>query len=170
MGVSGQESRSSDQSAPPPLKIIPRAEREQLEAAREDKARIKLTIELAESHLARVETNTASQQFDAAAAEAGMYWALIDDAFKYMKSMERDDNRRRDNYKRLELALRAHGPRWSSIRRGTPSEYAVWIKETEDFARNGRTEALNSFYGHTVLREAPPPQKPLEAKDKLPNP
>jgi hypothetical protein len=26
----------------------------------------------------------------------------------------------------------------------------------EDFARDGRTEALNSFYGHTVVRD---PQK-----------
>jgi len=167
ISVSAQEPRSLEQ-APPPLKIIPRAERDQLETTRDDKARVKLTIELAEAHLAKVETNTSLQQYDAAAAEAGMYWALIDDAFKYLKSMDRDTNRRRDNYKRIELALRAHGPRWSSIRRGTPSEYAVWIKETEDFARNGRTEALNSFYGHTVLREMPPPQKPLDSKDKEP--
>jgi hypothetical protein len=48
------------------------------------------------------------------------------------------------------------------IRRNTPSEYAVWIKEIEDFARNGRTEALNSFYGNTVLRD--PPRQPTEAK------
>ena len=39
------------------------------------------------------------------------------------------------------------------MRRTTPLEFAVWIKQVEDFARDGRTEALNSFYGHTVVRE-----------------
>ena len=168
-GTATITAQDRDQTAPPPLKVIPHAEREQLDATKDDKARVKLTIELAEAHLARVESQTSLQQYDAAAAEAGMYWALMDDAFTYMKTIDRDNNRRRDNYKRIELALRAHGPRWSAIRRGTPSEYAVWIKQIEEFARNGRTEALNSFYGHTVLRETPPPpQKGLEAKDKEP--
>jgi hypothetical protein len=50
------------------------------------------------------------------------------------------------------------------MRRITPLEFAVWIKKVEDFARAGRTEALNSFYGHTVVRE---PQKE-KAEEKLP--
>jgi hypothetical protein len=49
------------------------------------------------------------------------------------------------------------------MRRTTPLEFAVWIKQVEDFARQGRTEALNSFYGHTVVRE---PQKPDKDNDK----
>ena len=46
------------------------------------------------------------------------------------------------------------------MRRATPLEYATRIKEVEDFARDGRTEALNAFYGHTVVRERPktPPE------------
>ena len=84
-----------------------------------------------------------------------MYWALIEDMFWFHEDKANATaTRRRDLYKRLELALRAHGPRFSTMRRSTPAEYAVWIKEIEDFARKGRTEALNSFYGHTVLREA----------------
>ncbi len=167
--VKAQEVKSLDQTAPPPAKVITREERSQLTQSKDEKARVKLTIELAETHLANVENHTSQQQYDGAAAEAGMYWALIEDVFAFMKTVERDNNRRRDLYKRLELTLRAHGPRWSSIRRGTPAEYAVWIKEIEEFARDGRTQALNSFYGTTVLREgsqkAPDPKeliKPLE--------
>lgn len=159
----GQDLRPHDQ-APPPLKIITRFERNQLNETRDEKARVKLTIELAENHLTNAENQTSVQQFDGAAAEAGMYWALIEDIFVFLKKIERDNNKRRDLYKRVELALRAHGPRFSSMRRVTPADYAVWIKEIEDFARKGRTEALNSFYGHTVLRE--PPQKTSEAKDR----
>jgi hypothetical protein len=158
-----QEPRPQEQTAPPPLKIITRSERSQLNEAKDEKARVKLTIELAETHLANLENQTSLQQYDGAAAEAGKYWALMEDVFSFMKTIERDNNRRRDLYKRLELTLRAHGPRLSIIRRGTPSEYAVWIKEIEDSARKGRTEALNAFYGNTVIREGP--QK-AEAKER----
>ncbi|HEV2828766.1 MAG TPA: hypothetical protein VGW76_14300 [Pyrinomonadaceae bacterium] len=163
--VSGQQSRLPQHTAPPPLKIITRAERAQLNEAKDEKARVKLTLELAETHLANVETQTTQQQYDAAAAEAGMYWALFEDVFGVLKRAERDNNKKRDLYKRLELALRAHGTRLSAVRRTTPAEYAVWIKELEDFARSSRTEALNSFYGHTVIREAP--RKP-DAKETKP--
>jgi len=161
--LSGQEPRARDQTAPPPLKIIARLERTQLSESKDEKARVKLSIELAETHLTNAENQTSQQQYDRAAAEAGMYWAIIEDVLNYMKTVERDNNRKRDLYKRLELSLRAHGPRLSIMRRSTPSEYAVWIKEIEEFARNGRTEALNSFYGHTVIRDGP--QKAADAKE-----
>lgn len=159
-----QEPRPHDQTAPPPLKTITRFERNQINETKDEKSRVKLTIELAETHLTNAENQTATQQFDGAAAEAGMYWALIEDVFVFLKKVERDNNKKRDLYKRVELALRAHGPRFLSIRRNTPADYAVGIKEIEEFARKGRTEALNSFYGQTVLRDAP--EKSSEAKDR----
>jgi hypothetical protein len=159
----GQEPRPLDQTAPPPLKIILRLERNQLNGSKDDKARVKLSIELAETHLTNAENQTSQQQFDHAAAEAGMYWAIIEDVLKFMKTVERDNNRKRDLYKRLELSLRAHVPRLSIMRRSTPADYAVWIREIEEFARKGRTEALNSFYGHTVIRDGP--QKASDAKE-----
>lgn len=158
-----QEAQSQDQTAPPPLKIITRRERAQLESAKDPKARVRTTIELAEAHLANAENQTLQREFDPAAAEAGMYWALMEDVFSFLKTIERDNNARRDLYKRLELSLRAHGPRLTTMRRETPSEYAVWIKEIENFARQGRTEALNSFYGHTVIRDSP--KKPTDEKE-----
>ncbi|HEY8188593.1 MAG TPA: hypothetical protein VIF64_21165 [Pyrinomonadaceae bacterium] len=160
--LGGQEPHVQVPTAPPPLKIITRADRAQINEAKDAKARLKTTIELAETHLMNAENNTAQHDYDNAAAEAGMYWALVEDAFSFMKTIDRDNNKRRDLYKRLELALRAHGPRLNSMRRSTPVEYAVWLKELEDFARRGRTEALNSFYGNTVLRDNP--EKPTEAK------
>jgi hypothetical protein len=164
--LKAQDSRSPQHTAPPPLKIITRAERAHLNEAKDEKARVKLTIELAETHLANVETQTTQQQYDAAAAEAGMYWALFEDVLRFMKRAERDNNKKRDLYKRLELALRAHGTRLNAVRRTTPSEYAVWIKELEDFARSSRTEALNSFYGHTVIRDGT--RKSSESKETKP--
>ncbi len=161
--VTGQDPRPRDETAPPPLKVITRQERAQLNEAKDPKARLKLTLALAETHLANAETQTAQTEFDNAAAEAGMYWALVEDLFVYLGTVKRDNNKTRDLYKRLELSLRAHGPKFAMMRRSTPAEYAVWIKEIEDFARKGRTQALNSFYGHTVIRDVP--AKPAEQKE-----
>jgi hypothetical protein len=137
-------------TAPPPFKMIVKEERAQIEATDDAKKRLKLTIDFADAHLTRAEQHTAREDYEAASAEVGMYHALIESALQFLSTFKRDSNKTRDLYKRLELALRADGPRLTAMRRVTPLEFAVWIKKVEDFARDGRTEALNSFYGQTV--------------------
>jgi hypothetical protein len=155
----GQEQQLT---APPPPKIIAKDEQQKIDAVKDTKDKLKLIIELAEIHLTSAEQLTAHPNFEAASTEVGTYFALIDFALKYLATFNQDKNKTRDLYKRMELALRAHGPRLTAMRRTTPLEYAVWIKEVEEFARDGRTEALNSFYGHTVVRENSP--KPSNEK------
>jgi hypothetical protein len=151
--IFAQDPQSPPLSAPPPLKIIPKSERTQIEAENDSKNRLKLTLQFAGVHLGLAEKYTAQATYEAASAEVGAYHALIENALTFLSTMKRDSNRTRDLYKKLELSLRADGPRLTSMRRVTPLEFAVWIKKAEDYARDGRTEALNSFYGHTVVRE-----------------
>ncbi len=157
-----QEVRLPEQTAPPPLKIVTRQDRMQIDEEKDSKARVRITLDLAEAHLANAESQTSHLNYDEAAAEAGKYSALIQDLFVFLGTLKQDSNKTRDLYKRVELTLRAQGPRLGIMRRTTPSAYAIWIKETEDFARQGRTEALNAFYGHTVVRDRPstPEQRP----------
>jgi hypothetical protein len=139
--------------APPPFKLIVSEERTQIEQSSDSGKRLKLTIQFAGAHLTNAEQHTARGNFEAASSEVGMYHALMESALDFLSTFKRDSNKTRDLYKRLELALRADGPRLTAMRRITPLEFAVWIKKVEDFARDGRTEALNSFYGHTVVRD-----------------
>ena len=141
-------------TAPPPIKIITKEERAQIAQTDDAKQRLRLTIQLAGARLTRAEQHTAQGNYDEASAEVGSYHALIENALEFLSTMKRDSNKTRDLYKRLELALRADGPRLTTMRRTTPLEYAVWIKKVEEFARESRTEALNSFYGHTVVRDS----------------
>ena len=151
-------------TAPPPFKMIVKEEREAIELqSRDSSKRLKLIIEFAGGHLMRAEQHTARENFEAASAEIGMYHALVESALAFLSTIKRDSNKTRDLYKRLELSLRADGPRLTAMRRITPLEYAVWIKKVEDFAREGRTEALNSFYGHTVVRDPEKKEKPKES-------
>ena len=149
--------------APPPFKMIVKEERAAIEQSKDSGRRLKLTIEYAGGHLMRAEQHTARENYEAASAEIGMYHALIESALEFLSTFKRDSNKTRDLYKRLELSLRADGPRLTAMRRVTPLEFAVWIKQVEDFARAGRTEALNSFYGHTVVRDPEKKEKPKES-------
>ena len=157
--VNAQDAQSSPQpsptplTAPPPFKMIVKEERAQIDQTQDSSKRLKLTITFAGAHLTAAEQHTARENFEAASVEVGMYHALIENALQFLSTFKRDSNKTRDLYKRLELALRGDGPRLTAMRRITPLEFAVWIKHVEDFARDGRTEALNSFYGHTVVRE-----------------
>ena len=140
-------------TAPPPFKMIVKEERARIEQTNDSSKRLKLIIEFARVHLTGAEQHTARADYEAASTEIGMYHALIESALDFLSTFKRDSNKTRDLYKRLEMALRGDGPRLTAMRRTTPLEFAVWIKKAEDFAREGRTEALNSFYGHTVVRE-----------------
>jgi hypothetical protein len=140
-------------TAPPPFKMIVKEERAALESTAKDPSkRLKITIEFADGHLTRAEQHTSRENYEAASTEVGMYHALVENALQFLSTFKRDSNKTRDLYKRLELALRADGPRLTAMRRTTPLEFAVWIKKVEDFALEGRTESLNSFYVHTFLR------------------
>lgn len=173
--VSSQQPQAQDVPAPPPVKVISSLEREELNAAKDPKARVKISITLAEAHLAKAEAQTAERSYDSALGEAARYWAIMENAFAYLRGLKSGNNKNRDLYKRLELALRAHGPRLTGLRRTTPSEYAIWLKEIEEHARNGRTEALNSFYGDNVVRdtrtpELQPVEKPIQQNLAAPTP
>ena len=165
-----QDTQYPQLPAPPPMKVIPKEERAQLQAETDTKDRLKLTIQFALAHLETAERQTAQSNFEQASAEVGIYHALIENVLNLLAALKRDSTRTRDAYKRLELSLRAHGPRLTAMRRITPIEFAVWIKKTEDFARDGRTEALNSFYGHTVVKDKSASEKADEKPTPTPGP
>ena len=160
--------------APPPIKVITKEERAQIDGAGDSKARVRTTLDLAALRLTRAEQLAKQTNYDDALAEVGSYEALIQDILDFLNGMKRDSNKTRDLCKRVELALRAHGPRLTTMRRETPLEFAVWIKKSEEFSRAARTEVLNTFYGHTVVRDSekstnkPPQEKPKETPTPTP--
>ena len=138
---------------PPPMRFVARDDRSQLTTAKDAKARVRLTIELAEARLTQMEGLTSHKKFEQASEVLGTYLGLIEDSMRFIGGMPREKNSTRDLYRRLDIALRAQIPRLAVMRRDTPSDYAIHLKAAEEFARNTRTEALESFYGNTVLRE-----------------
>ena len=140
---------------PPPMRFVARDDKSQLAGTKDAKARLRLTIELAEARLAHMETLTSQKKFEEACEALGTYLGLIEDAMLSMGAMPREKNSTRDLYRRLDIALRAQIPRLAVMRRDTPSDFAIHLKSAEEFARTTRTDALEIFYGHTVLRQEP---------------
>ncbi len=156
---------SSQLPAPPPMRFVTHDDRSQLTSAKDAKTRVRLTIDLAEGHLTEMEQLTSQKNFEKAQEVLGNYLGLIEDVMHYVGGMAQDKNGTRDLYRRLDIALRAQLPRIAVMRRDTPSEFSIHLKAAEEFVRNTRSEALDSFYGHTVLREEIRPVKKEDARN-----
>lgn len=139
--------------SPPPMRFVARDDRSQLNDTKDPKARVRLTIDLAETHLTHMEELTSHKRFEQASEVLGNYLGLIEDVMHFVGALPQDKNGTRDLYRRLDIALRAQIPRLAVMRRDTPAEYSLHLRAAEEFARNTRSQALESFYGHTVLRE-----------------
>jgi hypothetical protein len=142
--------------APPPMHLVSKSERSQLDEARDPKARLHETMTLAESHLTRAEKLTDDKKFDEALTELGDYLGVIGDLRDYCSKLDANKNSTRDLYRHFEWQVRTHIPRLAVIQRATPAAYAPNVKAAEEFIKDTRAEALDSFYGHSVLREPPP--------------
>jgi hypothetical protein len=140
------------------MHLVSKTERSQLNEAHDPKSRLHQTLTLAEDHLGRAEKLTEERKFDEALGELGGYLGLIGDLRDYIAALNHDKNSTRDLYRHFEWQVRTHIPRLAVIQRSTPASYVLNIKDAEEFIKDTRDEALDSFYGHSVLRE-PPPEK-----------
>lgn len=152
-------------AAPPPMRYLPAETRARLDAARDLKARTRLSMELAEARLLSAATHLDADRFDAATLELGVYQAIVRDAVDYVRKNSKSSGKTRDLFKRVEIALRSHVPRLETLRRSLPSQHAVHAQTTLDFVRDTRAEVLDAFFDNMVLPDrAAPKGKPREGE------
>lgn len=156
---------SPQMPAPPPMKFVSRDEHTQMDGAADTKTRTRLAIDLAAEHLHQAEQFTAQKKYESASEELGRYMGLINYTLRFLGRMNSDKGKTRDLYRFVDIALRAHLPRLAVMRRSTPAEYGINLKDAEDYVRNARSDALDSFYGNTVVKE---PEKQTEKATKDP--
>ena len=159
------------QPAPPPMKYVPDLERAQLAVADDPKERVRATLTLLEGRLASAERHTSAGSFDPAAADLGVYQALLDDVLRFLKPVGRSpdgakvDSKTRDLYKTIELTLKAHTARIEAMRRATPADYQANVRAAFLYARDKRSEALDAFFGAALVREPRGETKPVGGND-----
>src|ERR1043166_3003179 len=168
--VAAQHPRLPQLPAPPPMHLVRRVDRSELDGNRDPKARLRATMTLAEDHLKRAETLTDQKKYTEALSELGCSLGLLDDLRAFIATLSRDKGSTRDLYRHFEISVRPHIPRIAVMRRSTPAAYTLNLKEAEEYIKDARSEALDSFYGQTVLRERPAPEQSPTPEDQKDNP
>jgi hypothetical protein len=161
-----QTPQQRDEGGPPPLRYLPQDVRGRLEAERDPKARARLGMLIAEECLMKAEQFADQDQFVAATGQVGVYEAVVADTIGFLHKPGRANNKLRDIFKRVEITLRAHVTRLESIRRGLPSQHAVYLLDAIEFVRDHRDKALGAFYDENVIREPRRSEQPLPAGER----
>ncbi len=145
--------------APPPLKIISKNEILRLNEKSKIKDRTKLSLELMKDRLAAAEKLTATADFDGMFRELGVFHGIMDDAVAFLDKRESDSGKVLDNFKRLEIGLRAFGPRIAVIHRELPLKYEHYVRKLMAYLRDARTTATESLFDDTVVPQLRPGSK-----------
>jgi len=164
-GVAARAQTVEPADTAPPKKYVPAALKSQLAATKNLKDRVKLTLTLLEERLQAAVGHTSSERYSEAGNELGIYQALVDDVIHFLRFSGSDNNRTRDLFKRVEMALRSHVTRLETIRRVTPSEEAVHIRSCIEFVREARGRALDAFYDDDSVIRLPPARRRQEMND-----
>jgi len=142
--------------APPPLKIISKDERTQIDAKTDLKDRTKLVLQLMTMRLAAAESLQSDEDFDGVFRELGAFHGLMDNGLYYLQRRDTGSGKVLDNFKRIEIALRGFAPRIETIRRELPLSYEDYVRKLLIYVREARTKATEPLFADTVVPNRKP--------------
>ncbi|HTK27228.1 MAG TPA: hypothetical protein VL327_11770 [Pyrinomonadaceae bacterium] len=151
MAQTGQAQEPDSPDAPPPLKILPKDEKNKLSAETDPKSHASLALELSEGHLAKAEELGARNEFDSMFKELGAFNAVIDEALAFIAQNDTGNGKILSSSKKLELGLRSYAPRLETLRRDVPSSYEPYVRGLIKAVREARSKAIEPFFGTSVL-------------------
>ena len=137
--------------APPPLKLLSKEERVQLDSQSDVKKRTKLALELMEVRVRKSEELHKREEFGEMFKELGGFHAIMDNTLDFLNKGGGSTTKVLDNFKRLELGLRAFMPRLELIRRDLPLKYEFYLRNLVKYLRDARTKAVEPFFSDTVV-------------------
>lgn len=136
---------------PPPIKILSKDEKSQLNAETDVKRRTKLSLDLMEARLVKAETFGTAENYPAMYAELGGFHALMDNTVNFLSNSDRDSGKVLNNFKRVELNLRKYISRLELIRRELPVRYEPYVRKLTKYVREARSRAVEPLFDDTVV-------------------
>ncbi len=140
--------------APPPMRILPKDEKERLDKSKDVGSRTKLALNLMEGRLVEAEAQSGRQNYDDMFRELGHFHALMDNSLDYLNRNNTGKGKVLDNFKRLEIGLRKFIPRLEAVRRELPLRYEDYVRKLMIRIRDARTKATEPLFGDTVIRRS----------------
>ena len=151
-----QDDQPPKDLAPPPLKIISKDERNLLDAEKNSKKHLQLSLDLMDTRLKSAEELVTQNRFQESINELGSFQAHLENALNYLTRTDNGSSKADDNYKRLEINLRKTVSRLEIVRRELPFSYGYYVQKIQKFVREARAKAIEPLFGDTVLPERKP--------------
>lgn len=145
------QSSQTDDLAPPPMRLVSKGERSQLDASIDPKRRVELALMLMAGRMKRAETLKAGEDFENMFLELGGFHGLMDNTLDYLERENRRRGKVLNYFKKYEMGLRGFTPRLELIRRDLPTRYEPYIKTLLRYLRDARSKAIEPFYGDSVV-------------------
>ncbi len=145
---------SPTEIAPPPLKILPKGEKERLEAEKDVKERTKLALNLMSARLKTAEELDTQNKFAEMYDELGKFHALMDYTYGFIHRSGKGTAKTLNNFKRFEIGIRAYTPRIEVVRRNLPIKYEVYLRSLLKEMRDTRGKAVDAFFDDSVVPQA----------------
>lgn len=139
------------ETAPPPIKIVSKDERARLDAKTDIKDRTKLAVEMMQARVATAQKMAEMRNFEGMYIELGYFHGLMDDTLEFLNRRDNGSGKVLDNFKRLELALRALAPKIEVMRRELPIKYDPYVRRLMGYLRQARAKATDSLFDDTVV-------------------
>lgn len=154
--VRAQTDEPPKDAAPPPVRVMSKEERKEIETETSAKKRTELALNLMEIRLRKAEDAANQNQFQITLEELGGYQALLDNALNYLERHDDRSNKIDYNFKRLEIGLRRVVPRLEILRRAMPFNYGYYVVKLQKFVRETRARAMEPLFDDTVVPERKP--------------
>jgi len=149
--AAAQPEQRFPETAPPPLKILSKSEKSQLEAVTDIKERTKLAIELIEARLLKAEGFGQKEEYAQMFTELGGFHALVENTINFLNANNNNSGKVLNNFKRVELSLRKYITRLELIRRDLPIRYELYVRQLVKQIREARTKAVEPLFDDTVV-------------------
>jgi hypothetical protein len=145
---------TSQEIAPPPLKIMPKGEKEQLEAKTDIKERTKLALMLMDARLKKAEELDTQDKFHEMYDELGKFHAVMDYTYNFLYRNGNGSSKVLSNFKRFEIGIRAYVPRIEVVRRNLPIKYESYLRNLIKQIRDTREKTVDAFFDDSVVPQA----------------
>ena len=139
-------------AAPPPIKAVPKTEKDSLAAEASLKERTKISLDYMEGHVAEAEKLSNDHDPNGAFKQLGMFEALMDDSVTYLVKKDTSSNKTLDALRKLEIGLRSFMPRLETIRRILPLNCDDYVRNLMKRLRDNRAKAVDPMFSDKVVK------------------
>lgn len=140
--------------APPPLKMIPVADRRMLDSQTNLKKRTEVSLQMMESKLANAEKYNSEDNFSQSIKDLSEFQAVLENTYTYLE--KNDVNNKADSrFKQLEIFLRRQVPRLETLRRVMPYKYGYYVLKLMKVVRDTRAKAVEPLFAESVVKSNP---------------